>query len=350
MIDGYHFDKTPEEAERETPVGDFSDALYAAADAVASTILGWHLAYATVCPGWAERYRYREELERGTWEYEPSPYTSMVSHDDEPGDEDTSERIRDRMVRDATTLWPAGWPLKRTPARLPTSSTSWLTASTATTKPVGSDPSPRSTGPKPRTKTPRSSSRPRPPTGIGTANAPGCSGTWSSTRLPMWWQTTTKPSCVLRWPSATTAHSPVLGCRRSSIGWKGPSATRHEALWVEASGAGVHAPAPPLHWQSTGDDRPPYDRLYGLYTLFMWFLCSIIVSMSRFWKMDGERLRRLRKERLLTQVELSEMTGVAQDSISALETGKREAHPETIRKLAKALGVNPRDLIKEQEY
>jgi len=72
--------------------------------------------------------------------------------------------------------------------------------------------------------------------------------------------------------------------------------------------------------------------------------------MSRFWKMDGERLRRLRKERLLTQVELSEMTGVAQDSISALETGKREAHPGTIRKLAKALGVNPRDLIKEQEY
>ena len=66
--------------------------------------------------------------------------------------------------------------------------------------------------------------------------------------------------------------------------------------------------------------------------------------------MDGERLRRLRKERLLTQVELSEMTGVAQDSISALETGKREAHPGTIRKLAKALGVNPRDLIKEQEY
>jgi transcriptional regulator with XRE-family HTH domain len=71
--------------------------------------------------------------------------------------------------------------------------------------------------------------------------------------------------------------------------------------------------------------------------------------MSRFWQMDGERLRRIRKERLITQVELSRMTGVAQDSISALETGKREAHPGTIKKLAKAVGVEPTELIKEQE-
>jgi transcriptional regulator with XRE-family HTH domain len=65
---------------------------------------------------------------------------------------------------------------------------------------------------------------------------------------------------------------------------------------------------------------------------------------------NGERLRRIRKERLLTQVELSQMTGVAQDSISALETGKREAHPGTIKKLAKKLGVEPKELIKEQEH
>jgi transcriptional regulator with XRE-family HTH domain len=71
--------------------------------------------------------------------------------------------------------------------------------------------------------------------------------------------------------------------------------------------------------------------------------------MNRFWQIDGGRLRSLRKERLLTQVELSEMTGVAQDSISSLETGKREAHPGTIRKLAKALSVEPTELIKEQD-
>jgi transcriptional regulator with XRE-family HTH domain len=79
--------------------------------------------------------------------------------------------------------------------------------------------------------------------------------------------------------------------------------------------------------------------------VFMWYN----VPMNRFWQIGGERLRRVRKERLLTQVELSKITGVAQDSISALETGKREAHPRTIRKLAKALGVDPTELIKEQE-
>jgi transcriptional regulator with XRE-family HTH domain len=71
--------------------------------------------------------------------------------------------------------------------------------------------------------------------------------------------------------------------------------------------------------------------------------------MNRFWQIDSERLRRIRKGRLLTQVELSKMTGVAQDSISSLETGKREAHPGTIKKLAEALGVEPRKLLKEQE-
>jgi transcriptional regulator with XRE-family HTH domain len=79
--------------------------------------------------------------------------------------------------------------------------------------------------------------------------------------------------------------------------------------------------------------------------VFTWY----IIFVNRFWQIDGERLRRIRKERLLTQVELSRMTGVAQDSISALETGKREAHPGTIRKFAKALDVEPKELLKEQE-
>ena len=74
------------------------------------------------------------------------------------------------------------------------------------------------------------------------------------------------------------------------------------------------------------------------------------VPVSGFWEVDGERRRRIRKERLLTQAELSRMTGVAQDSISSLETGKREAHPGTIRKLAKALGVGSTELIKKQEH
>ncbi len=65
--------------------------------------------------------------------------------------------------------------------------------------------------------------------------------------------------------------------------------------------------------------------------------------------MDGERLKHLRKERLLTQQELSRTSGISQDGISQLETGRREAQPGTIKKLAEALGVKPRELMKEQE-
>jgi DNA-binding XRE family transcriptional regulator len=66
----------------------------------------------------------------------------------------------------------------------------------------------------------------------------------------------------------------------------------------------------------------------------------------RFTKVDGERLRQLRRERALSQRDLSEITGIAHDSISQLETGKRDAQPRTIRKLAGALGVKPHELMK----
>jgi transcriptional regulator with XRE-family HTH domain len=67
---------------------------------------------------------------------------------------------------------------------------------------------------------------------------------------------------------------------------------------------------------------------------------------QRFTKVDGERLRQLRREQALSQRDLSEITGIAHDSISQLETGKREAQPRTIRKLAEALRVEPRELMK----
>ena len=70
-------------------------------------------------------------------------------------------------------------------------------------------------------------------------------------------------------------------------------------------------------------------------------------SMNRrFTEVDGERLRQLRGERALSQRDLSGITGIAHDSISQLETGKRDAQPRTIRKLAEALGVEPKELMK----
>ncbi len=57
-------------------------------------------------------------------------------------------------------------------------------------------------------------------------------------------------------------------------------------------------------------------------------------------------LRRLRKELALSQQDLERASGVAQHTISALESGKRGARPSTIRKLANALSVDPRELMK----
>jgi transcriptional regulator with XRE-family HTH domain len=68
---------------------------------------------------------------------------------------------------------------------------------------------------------------------------------------------------------------------------------------------------------------------------------------GRFTEVDGTKLRRLRRERALSQRDLSRLTGVAFDTISRLETGKQEAQHRTIRKLAEALEVEPRDLMKE---
>jgi transcriptional regulator with XRE-family HTH domain len=67
---------------------------------------------------------------------------------------------------------------------------------------------------------------------------------------------------------------------------------------------------------------------------------------NRFTEVDGARLRRLRRELALSQRDVSRMTGIAFDTISRLETGKQWAQPRTIRKLADALGVEPRDLMK----
>ena len=67
---------------------------------------------------------------------------------------------------------------------------------------------------------------------------------------------------------------------------------------------------------------------------------------NRFTEIDGARLRGLRRGRALSQRDVSRMTGIAFDTISRLETGKQRAQPRTIRKLADALGVEPRELMK----
>jgi transcriptional regulator with XRE-family HTH domain len=63
-------------------------------------------------------------------------------------------------------------------------------------------------------------------------------------------------------------------------------------------------------------------------------------------EVDGARLRQLRVERALSQEDLERMTGIAASTISNLERGKRSAQHRTLRRLAEALGVKPRELMK----
>jgi transcriptional regulator with XRE-family HTH domain len=55
-------------------------------------------------------------------------------------------------------------------------------------------------------------------------------------------------------------------------------------------------------------------------------------------------LRKLREERLLTQEELAERVGVTPLTISRWENSKRKPRLKSIRKLAKVLKVDPKDI------
>jgi len=59
------------------------------------------------------------------------------------------------------------------------------------------------------------------------------------------------------------------------------------------------------------------------------------------------RLRELRGRASFSQMELSERSGVSRATIADLELGKRGAQPKTRRKLAKALGVEPWEVVGE---
>ena len=70
--------------------------------------------------------------------------------------------------------------------------------------------------------------------------------------------------------------------------------------------------------------------------------------MRRHPEVDGGRLRRIRLEQALTQMDLSRMTEISVDTISRLENELRSAKISTVRRLAEALGVEPRELLKEE--
>jgi transcriptional regulator with XRE-family HTH domain len=63
-----------------------------------------------------------------------------------------------------------------------------------------------------------------------------------------------------------------------------------------------------------------------------------------------ETVKRIRTMRGMNQVDLAKASGVSQNTISEIETGRREARPATLGKLAKALDVEIADFFEEQPY
>jgi transcriptional regulator with XRE-family HTH domain len=73
-------------------------------------------------------------------------------------------------------------------------------------------------------------------------------------------------------------------------------------------------------------------------------VCTILDVMPRI---SGDRLRKVRDKRLLSQRELAERAGLSPTTILKLESGRvDEPHPRTIRKLADALEVDPDELLR----
>ena len=71
------------------------------------------------------------------------------------------------------------------------------------------------------------------------------------------------------------------------------------------------------------------------------------MTTQTLMRIDGQKLRRLRERRLWLIGDLAEKSGVHRNLISSYEHGKSGAHPDTIRKLAEALDVEPTELLED---
>jgi DNA-binding XRE family transcriptional regulator len=73
------------------------------------------------------------------------------------------------------------------------------------------------------------------------------------------------------------------------------------------------------------------------------------VEVSARCRKGESLLRAIRNWRGLTQAEVAEKSGLTQGYLSDLEAGKREGTPQTLRKIAEAMGVDPVMLVDPRE-
>jgi transcriptional regulator with XRE-family HTH domain len=66
-------------------------------------------------------------------------------------------------------------------------------------------------------------------------------------------------------------------------------------------------------------------------------------------EVNVQRLKELRRQKVLSMRELEEISGVSYNTIWRLENGLTGAQPRTIRKIAAVLGIDPAELLKTEE-
>lgn len=62
----------------------------------------------------------------------------------------------------------------------------------------------------------------------------------------------------------------------------------------------------------------------------------------------GELIKKIRKEKKMTQEKLSELSGVGMNSISGIETGQRNITEQMMKRIADTLGVELIFTLKEK--
>jgi DNA-binding XRE family transcriptional regulator len=85
-----------------------------------------------------------------------------------------------------------------------------------------------------------------------------------------------------------------------------------------------------------------------------WWLLGALVRPQRAYTrlmpvprlpLDLARLKTLRLRAALSQRELAQRAGIAESTYRGIELGQHDARPSTVRKLARALGCQPTDLM-----
>ena len=67
---------------------------------------------------------------------------------------------------------------------------------------------------------------------------------------------------------------------------------------------------------------------------------------ARTEKVDFNVVDRLINEKFISWAELARMAGISSATIFAIKAGRRNASFRTIREIADALGVEPKDIVK----